>query len=145
METKGPISEKRLQANRANAKRSTGPRTQRGKAASRRNALKHGILSQPATLLPGESESLRSAVGNVTSLLSSQTSRQKQMFEEIVQTWWRLGRLVRLEHESSSRGEAARNMPSKLMHRYESMLVNQWHTRIRESASLSTNKTGESL
>ena len=145
METKGPISEKRLQANRANAKRSTGPRTQRGKAASRRNALKHGILSQPATLLPGESESLRSAVGNVTSLLSSQTSRQKQMFEEIVQTWWRLGRLVILEHESSSRGEAARNMPSKLMHRYESMLVNQWHTRIRESASLSTNKTGESL
>jgi hypothetical protein len=42
---KRPISERKLQANRANAKHSTGPRTDAGKAASRWNALKHGILS----------------------------------------------------------------------------------------------------
>jgi hypothetical protein len=45
METKRPISTRKLQANRSNAKRSTGPRSERGKAFSRRNALKHGILS----------------------------------------------------------------------------------------------------
>jgi hypothetical protein len=33
-------------SNRANALRSTGPRTPEGKAASARNALKHGILSK---------------------------------------------------------------------------------------------------
>jgi hypothetical protein len=37
------ISEKRLAANRENAKRSTGPRTQEGKARSSRNAVKHGF------------------------------------------------------------------------------------------------------
>ena len=39
-----PISEAKLRANRENAKKSTGPKTVRGKAYSRRNALKHGLL-----------------------------------------------------------------------------------------------------
>src|SRR5689334_6865028 len=38
-----PISEKRLAANRENAKRSTGPRTKEGKERSSRNAVKHGF------------------------------------------------------------------------------------------------------
>jgi len=40
-----PISEKRLAANRENAKRSTGPRTPEGRARSSRNAVKHGFRS----------------------------------------------------------------------------------------------------
>jgi hypothetical protein len=38
-----PISEKRLAANRANAQKSTGPRTPEGRTASSRNAVKHGF------------------------------------------------------------------------------------------------------
>ena len=40
-------------ANRANAQKSTGPKTVSGKERSRRNALKHGIRSE-GDLLPGE-------------------------------------------------------------------------------------------
>src|SRR5271170_7771864 len=40
------ISEARLRANRENAKKSTGPKTARGKDYSRRNAVKHGLLSK---------------------------------------------------------------------------------------------------
>jgi hypothetical protein len=36
-------SEKQIAANRANAKRSTGPKTQAGKVASSRNAFRHGF------------------------------------------------------------------------------------------------------
>src|SRR5687768_14952071 len=48
-----PLSAKRLAANRANAQKSTGPRTKEGKSRSRMNALKHGMCSS-SPLLPNE-------------------------------------------------------------------------------------------
>jgi hypothetical protein len=44
-------SPRKIAANRANARRSTGPRSVAGKASSRRNAIKHG-LAVPASALP---------------------------------------------------------------------------------------------
>ena len=46
-------SEKQRKANRQNAKKSTGPRTEDGKASTSQNALKHGLLARDA-VLPGE-------------------------------------------------------------------------------------------
>ena len=48
-------SEKKAEANRRNALKSTGPKTPEGKDAVRLNALKHGLLSEEI-LLPGEDE-----------------------------------------------------------------------------------------
>jgi hypothetical protein len=48
-------SDRKAEANRRNALKSTGPKTPEGKAAVRLNALKHGLLSQEI-LLPGEDE-----------------------------------------------------------------------------------------
>lgn len=48
-----PSSPARLAANRANARLSTGPKTEAGKAASRGNALKHGMAGEDLAL-PGE-------------------------------------------------------------------------------------------
>jgi hypothetical protein len=42
---KSPVSPKRLAANRANAARSTGPRTPEGKARSAQNGRKHGFTA----------------------------------------------------------------------------------------------------
>jgi hypothetical protein len=42
----GKPSERKLEANRANASRSTGPRTAEGKARSRRNGLRHGLAAE---------------------------------------------------------------------------------------------------
>ncbi len=42
------VSERKAAANRANAQRSTGPRTPDGKARSSLNALRHGILAKAA-------------------------------------------------------------------------------------------------
>ncbi len=46
-------AEERAEINRRNASKSTGPRTEQGKAASRRNALKHGLRAE-ALALPNE-------------------------------------------------------------------------------------------
>ena len=48
-------SEKKTEANRRNALKSTGPRTPEGKTAVRLNALRHGLRSEEI-LLPGEDE-----------------------------------------------------------------------------------------
>jgi hypothetical protein len=39
------VSQRKIEANRRNALRSTGPKTDRGKSIVSRNALKHGLLS----------------------------------------------------------------------------------------------------
>jgi len=43
---KKTMTPKQLDANRRNARRSTGPRTPAGKAVSRQNAMKHGLLAK---------------------------------------------------------------------------------------------------
>lgn len=86
--------------NRINARASTGPRTPEGKAASSRNALKHGAYS--IALLPlGESpedlEALRAAV--VTSL-APVGPIECLLVDRLVLQWWRLERAQRVERET---------------------------------------------
>lgn len=45
---KPTVSGRKASANRANAQRSTGPRTPKGKARSALKALRHGILAKAA-------------------------------------------------------------------------------------------------
>jgi len=129
---KRPISERRLQANRANAQRSTGPRTEAGKAASRRNALKHGILSRTVDL-PSTGLGLASLLGsgpNVSAALGTDSA-----LKEIDRIWDKLTRVVLFEKECSRRlGGLEHN--ARLICRYERMLTRQFHAQIRECAGL---------
>ncbi|UCF81156.1 MAG: hypothetical protein JSV08_01675, partial [Acidobacteriota bacterium] len=43
-------TEAQREASRRNARRSTGPRSERGKAASSMNAIKHGVFAREAVL-----------------------------------------------------------------------------------------------
>jgi len=52
-DTRNHATEAQIRANRENAKRSTGPRTAEGKAASSRNGLSHGLCAEKL-MLSGE-------------------------------------------------------------------------------------------
>ena len=48
-----PDSRRRVEANRKNALRSTGPKSQQGKDVASRNSLRHGLLAKSAVIMRG--------------------------------------------------------------------------------------------
>ncbi len=92
------ISEKQLQANRENAKLG-GVKTEEGKAVSKHNALKHGLLSQEV-LLSEESEEELVALGKrMRAELAPATELEVILVDRIVANTWRLRRMMRVERE----------------------------------------------
>jgi len=90
-------SDKQVQANQQNALKSTGPKTPKGKAAIRRNALKHGLLSQEV-LLPGEDEAALKELGeHLRAELQPVGELENLLVERITAAAWRLHRLGRVE------------------------------------------------
>src|SRR5215204_2765127 len=90
-------SDKKTEANRRNALKSTGPNTPEGKAAVRLNALKHGLLSRE-TLLPGEDEeALRELGERLREELQPVGVLENLLVERIIASYWRLRRLGRVE------------------------------------------------
>ena len=90
-------SEKKTEANRRNALKSTGPKTPEGKAAVRLNALRHGLLSRE-TLLPGEDEeALRELGERLRAEMQPVGELENLLVDRIVSAYWRLRRLCRVE------------------------------------------------
>ena len=95
--TPTPISEKKLAANRANAQKSTGPKTNDGKSNSSQNALEHGAFAQ-ATLLPNEDPAPFKLFRNDwLKTFSPQTTPMFFLTERAVGLAWRLQRLAQTD------------------------------------------------
>ena len=90
-------TEKQSQANRANARKSTGPRSLVGKSASSKNAVKHGILSQ-AILLPGEDpDEFEGLTSSLRLNLQISGELEEELLRIMVVSLWRLRRIDMIE------------------------------------------------
>jgi hypothetical protein len=90
-------SDRRIEANRCNAQKSTGPRTPEGKAAVALNGMKHGLLSREA-LVQGEREADLVDFGKrLRSQLAPVGELELLLADRIVSCGWRLRRLLRVE------------------------------------------------
>jgi hypothetical protein len=101
--TRKPITPKQAQARRQNAKRSTGPKTEKGKEVSRANALKHGVWARTIPVIEtgplsedrAEIDEFRTAIFEE---LDPQTVLEEISATRIANLAWRVvGRLPRWE------------------------------------------------
>ena len=90
-------SEQQLAANQANAQKSTGPRTDDGKAASRLNAVTHGLSAQTA-VMPGESQSeFDQFTQRIIDNIGPFGVIEGRFAEQLASVLWRLARVQRFE------------------------------------------------
>ncbi len=86
-----------MKANRNNAKKSTGPRTDEGKTRSAKNALKHGLLARD-TVLPGEDPAdFDKQLSALEADIQPANSLEFELVRQIADSQWRMRRLTRLE------------------------------------------------
>lgn len=95
-------SAKKQAANRRNALRSTGPRTAKGKAWSRRNALKHGILASALLFTAEDGEDATDFQELLTILtrgFAPDGTIEELWVAKTAMCWWRQKRALRCEFE----------------------------------------------
>jgi hypothetical protein len=88
---------RQFQANRLNALKSTGPRTEEGKRISRRNALRHGLTAE--TVIDGleDSEDYREFEAAIISDYDAETAVARELVLRLAALLWRLRRIIAIE------------------------------------------------
>src|SRR5262249_6497128 len=84
--------------NRRNALKSTGPKTEEGKAQSRMNALGHGLTAGQAVLPHENEDDYEKLREGMLESYAPQDSAEAALVEELVNAYWRLLRLHRVEN-----------------------------------------------
>jgi hypothetical protein len=90
-------TEAQVEANRANAQKSTGPRTPEGKAAIARNAVKHGLRARAAVLQGEDWEEYTCFREGMLEELDPDGLQARGLAARIVDLTWRLRRAGRYQ------------------------------------------------
>ena len=90
-------TQKQIEANRANAQKSTGPRTPEGRAAVRLNGVKHGLTSK-LLVLDGEQEAdFAEMLSSLEAEHQPATPSEEILVRQLAMAAWRLRRLYHVE------------------------------------------------
>ena len=96
---------KQIEANHRNSQMSTGPKSKTGKAVSKKNAMKHGLLAKEIVVRDEDPVEFACVLENLVDEYQPQGPLEGQLVERIAACMWRLRRLYRIEagiltHES---------------------------------------------
>jgi len=86
-----------IEANRRNARLSTGPRSPDGKRISRMNALKHGLTAQQVTLFDESVDDFQAFQAKLVTALQPKGAVELHLAERVALCAWRLRRVYRIE------------------------------------------------
>jgi hypothetical protein len=96
----------RAAINRANAKHSTGPRSEAGKQRSALNALTHGLTCRTAVLPSEDPAAFEQHHRQFLDEYRPATPTETQLVHELADTAWRLNRVPLLEADLLSRAQS---------------------------------------
>ena len=90
-------TDKQIEANRANASKSTGPRTEKGKQVTRLNAVSHGLTAQ-SLVIPGEDPAaLDQFRAEIREEFDPQRPTEEELVDRLASLMWRMRRVPVLE------------------------------------------------
>ena len=92
-----PASAARTEANRANAKFSTGPRTTEGKQRSASNALRHGITAKQALIPTDDPQAYQEFCEEFIGDMKPLGALERQLVQNLADMQWRLNRCRSIE------------------------------------------------
>jgi hypothetical protein len=90
-------SERQITANRLNAQKSTGPRTEAGKRKSRRNALRHGLTGESVVTALENHAAYKRFENKITGDYAPETAVERALVVRIASLLWRLRRAITIE------------------------------------------------
>ena len=91
------ISYRQIEANRRNALKSTGPRTEAGKQASRCNAVRHGLTAETVITTLEDAEDYKAFEAAITADYDAQSAVERELVLRLASLLWRLRRATAME------------------------------------------------
>src|SRR6201988_1052781 len=88
---------RKIEANRRNARLSTGPVTQEGKNRSRRNAVRHGLTAETVIDALEDAEEYAAFEMAVTADYDAQSAVERELVLRLASLLWRLRRASAIE------------------------------------------------
>jgi hypothetical protein len=88
---------KQIQANRRNSLGSTGPRTEAGKQASRRNAVRHGLTAETVIGALEDAEDYKAFELAIIADYDAQSAVERELVLRLASLLWRLRRATTIE------------------------------------------------
>ena len=90
-------SVKQFEANRRNSLKSTGPKTEAGKQASRCNAVRHGLTAETVISALEDAEDYKAFEAAITADYNAQSAVERELVLRLASLLWRLRRATTIE------------------------------------------------
>jgi hypothetical protein len=88
---------RQIEANRRNANRSTGPKTEEGKLRSRRNAVRHGLCAETVVEIVEDVDDYKGFEAAIIADYDARTAVERELVLRLASLLWRLRRITAIE------------------------------------------------
>jgi hypothetical protein len=88
---------RQFEANRSNAEKSTGPKTEEGKRQSRRNAMRHGLCAETVIETVEDVDDYKGFEAAITADFDAETAVERELVLRLASLLWRIRRATSIE------------------------------------------------